>query len=167
MSSGLRRFVQRYAPRPRIYPATVEIDNEQTKAMPSTGIVLVAPQGANKVILPVYPFGWVRATQLVAYTNVHASAYFQALVGEYQVFRQIDSDGDDLLTFGSDCVVPLLPRQNQTAGVTDTLEAYENQPLRMFVSNGGSGNLTGGHVGNRLRFSILYTVCDLGNGTFV
>lgn len=150
-----------------IHQETVQINNAQTKLLPSTLFQVVAAQGANRVILPVYPPGWVIAVQSVAYGNLNANAHFELFSGnDYSVFRTVNSEAQTMLTFGADSVLPLRP-QVDTSGIVDAASAYANLPLSFTVDNGGTGNLNLGDDANSLTVCVLYSVLDLSTGTFV
>lgn len=155
---------------------TVTLTDAQIKALPTTPITLVAAPGASKVVVLDRVYGYLDSAA-GAYTNINAAAYGYI---EYAAGSLASSylTNDATLTparayfsavFGAATKnwFPLAPYE-------DTVETNEwgnlsspvlqsqsaNSLLRFTVSNGGSGNLTGGHSANTLKFVIYYSVED-------
>lgn len=152
--------------------ATVELTDAQTKALPTTGIEIVAAPGAGQVVIPVAVI-IATDTNAAAYTNIGADAFMEigtdAVSWCYPAYNE--SGGDTFLSallgvISKEYVtLNTVASQANVAGwgvVANALQRtqIDNKALRVKIT-GNSGNLTGGNVANTLRVNAIYTVIDL------
>jgi hypothetical protein len=156
-----------------IYPATVTLTNAQIKALPTTGITLVAAPSAGSRI-KVLGATLVARFTAGAYTNVNvttASLPIQASSGAWLVSPILNDSGSsqaDLTGFFgafnivADLAVPsFFP--NGTGGwtqyaLTTTVANVDGLAVQLKMDNNGSGNLTGGNAANTLKVTLYYSV---------
>ncbi len=163
--------------------AILNITNAQWKALPTTPLTLVAAPGSG---FRVKAFSATVITNfgLGAYTNLDASYLaFQVTnpAGQWITFPIVD-DATQTPTIGqmthllsasnliTDLPAPYLvvPSTgnagqqyvlvNGTNASGDTVANWDNAAVVVNIDNNGSGNLTGGNVGNTARVIFYYTV---------
>ena len=155
-----------------IQSATVTLTDAQIKALPTTGVEIVAAQGVNTIINPlnaVIVFNWA-----ADYTNIDGACqlFIQADSGNSTLDFLRQADGNvvsDFFANGSSTFINIQSNQkvaningnttvaNSPAFISD----FENQGLSIKINNGASGNLTGGNAANTLKVTVYYTVVDL------
>lgn len=164
-----------------LYIDTITLTDAQVKALPTTGITLVAAPGAGKAIL------WDTIDLFTkfsggAYTNLNAT-YSVISVGSggvnYSLNLVDDSTTTPALTtltrfLGAAArhvrLVPyieaaggggeqyILPSNADGAAGIDSTASMTNQPLVIAADNNGTGNYTGGHAANTLVAIVKYIV---------
>lgn len=157
----------------------VVLTNAQFKALPTTGITILAAPGANKVTLPVMVTVHPTTTS-GGYTNINAT--YCALTISYgaagtwaatPIFD--DSVSTPAITtfstvFGTGSpgvrFFPMICPYHDTSGeiwapqpyVADGVSNRANKALVVAIDNNGSGDLTGGHASNTVAFTVTYLV---------
>ncbi len=157
-----------------IYQATVTLTDAQIKAEPTTSITLVAAPGAGFAIEPLYALIYVNPAA-GAYTNLNAAGSLTIKFSGVGSMGVVPNDVlittgsatrlSDLLGTTTPRSVRLLPRQD-TEGVDGwgaippvvQTSLVTNAALVLTLTNGGSGNLTGGNVANSLTVLVTYLV---------
>ena len=151
-----------------VLSATVELTDAQIKALPTTGIEIVAAQGSGKIIVPV---SCTIVTNIVTdgYDNQSADIKVGIPIagsntlnsGSWVVF---DADGYGVFgSQGEKYYFNLQIGQNLDDGQTqpsDFGSNADNVALKIKVTN-ALGNLTGGNAANTLKVTVYYTVVDL------
>lgn len=162
-----------------VYSASVTLTDAQVKALPTTGVTVVAAQGAGKLILPISAV--VRHAWVADYTNIDAEAQIRIVVNggdmvhpfRQDVLSQVSSllagggpDGSIGLTHArvvalgdSDAVSPGPVIFSGGAGWYDS--DLENFACKIMASNGAAGDFTGGDGGNELTVTVNYSVIDI------
>lgn len=158
-----------------LYRATVTLTDAQIKALPTTPITIVAAPGSGLALLPLYG-GLFSKTTSGAYTNIDAAGYTEVLVGASAlILATVPNDAaitngsttrlTQLLGSTTPRYAPLVPYMDtedvdqwgpiphlvDTAAITDL-------PMTIDISNGGSGNLTGGNAANALKVVVFYAI---------
>lgn len=148
---------------------TIELTNDQIKALPTTGVQIVAAPGAGKIIYPFAALG-VFNTGASRYTNIVGAAWDivwnedRSASCPLAVDNFLDTEGISLLVFS---FPPSSPGQDGLAGVNITrghfsaLPALENSPLYIKDIFNGVTNYTGGHADNKLKLTVYYVVVEV------
>lgn len=154
-----------------------EFNDAQIKALPTTGIDVVAALGENKVALAIASL-W-KSSIVAAYTNIDANQAALSLMwgaglvpATAAVLDDATSGHVDLTlllgTIGSFLAVcPAAGSFGENWGSlvgqtynTGTVTAI-NAALKARLNNSGSGDLTGGHASNVLKVSVFYAIIDV------
>ncbi len=156
------------------------LTNAQIKALPTTGIQVVAPQGAGMVANPIAVFYRFKFSG-GAYTNINTTyadlrIQWQSPAYAYAAGYIVNDNstspglGDISSIFGNaqDRFVATAPLAGADSGYVVTsgqsivvqTSGVSNQGLYVGMDNNGSGNLTGGNAANSLTVTILYAVVD-------
>lgn len=148
--------------------ATVTLTDAQIKALPTTGIQLVAAPGANKINM-VVSANWVldltssytgvddASPQLVYDAGFYISGAFNASVplgesaGQYFGQFQIPFIADGAGNFAG---WPVTTYVGVTSGIT-------NKAIRLFDDFNSPSNYTGGNAANTLKITVYYITVDL------
>lgn len=128
-----------------------KLTDAEIKALPTTGIEIIPTYGDNKIIIPVSAHVHFKST--VAYTNLAANLIFALLRGT--------AGGNillaDMLDAGLGAAVNtdwnMIEQQ-----VMDLPADIINKALNLKLTNGASGNLTGGASTNELTVTVAYFV---------
>ncbi len=153
---------------------TITLTDAQIKALPTTPITVVAAAGASTLIQPQFAYLFAK-TSAGAYTNINAAGSLTLAVSGYGGMGFVPNDAS--ITAGSktrltDLLGSATNHQTQLSayfdtegvdgwgpvGVVQTMTSGVNQPLQVTLSNGGSGNLTGGNAANTLTVVVTYVV---------
>jgi hypothetical protein len=168
--NGVIRLQGQLAGGGSILATSVTLTDAQIKALPTTGVQLLAAQGANTMIVPL--LAWLHMTWVADYTNIAATAaiYFQyganagGLLGPFS-----ESDGgqvSNLLADSASHYAIAAPTQYLAATQTVALGQLEDDPgpvnaaLVFKATNAAAGNFTGGNVGNSLKITLPYFVAS-------
>lgn len=167
------RFLRELLSGDSVETATVELTNAQIKALPTTGIEIVAAQGPGKLIVPVITVLHVD-TAAGAYTNVSGDASsFARLWYGVNDFASLRTDrglaGFDLTSvFVNGRVTVFSPMllvgtSSPPAIVAPDIYAGSdiiNEPIVLKVNN-TDGDFTGGNAANSMQVVCNYIVVDL------
>lgn len=152
--------------------ATTTLTDAQIKALPTTGITIVAAPGAGFFLSPLFVLLTCDA-MAGAYTNINAGCSIRCRVGATVLVTQIAEAGVAFVTalIATPATVNLgfLGQYNLAAaganqtnlGRVTTRAALENVALDISASNGGSGNFTGGNAANTLKVTPYYYVVPI------
>lgn len=164
----------------RVSVASVTLTNAQIKALPTTGVQVVAAPGSGKW-LRLIGVTYSTDTAAGAYTNVnptYADIHIDLGGGTY-AGGYVATDPSvtpalatvaNMLTYAQQTVVQGLPYAEGYGGYTGVgyvstpaplRSAVENKALNVAADNSGSGNFTGGHAANSLKVTIYYAVESL------
>lgn len=154
-----------------LHPASETLNNAQIKALPTTGIEVVAAQGSDKILLPANVI--YSSTIVVAYDNLSLQSYVGIFWGDNipaaAVVLNDDTDGfaDLTVLFGLGGVgsFQAIGAGNQLlsvnagvmAAIAGASSAFANKPLKIKASN-IDGNYTEGHDDNELNVSFSYLI---------
>lgn len=129
--------------------ASVELDNEQIKALPDGNFELIAAPGANKYISVI----WASAV-------LHLEDFYTNVNGDFLEIRNGSllmgtTDGaNPFQELAGDWVMVYVPNNNPVYA-NDLI----NTPIELGFTN--TGNLAGGNAANSLKVTVYYTVVDL------
>lgn len=133
-----------------VYRKTIELNDAQIKALPTTGIQIVAAPGVGKFIKIIG--GVLRIVTTAPYDNITADETISIRPGGGHVFTV----QNNVLT-EADAISDFLSTETSTTNFTSSIE---NEPLRIFAEN-TDGNYTGGNAANTLTVTVIYAVCDV------
>src|SRR5687767_13459334 len=135
------------------------LNDAEIKAMPTAPYPEIIPApGAGKMISILKVIA--RLVTAATYTNGANTATMMLLVGDTQTtFATLPSFFDGVVDYTTD--MPPYFDTPGTSAIYDLTAAFENQPVSAFISNGGSGNFTGGNAANTLEITVYYVLVDL------
>lgn len=155
------------------WTSTTTITNAQVKTLPTSYVQLLAAPGSGKMIFPF----WVMLNKSFSggdYTNVNANGYLEFTYdGGATVLEYIPNDSGAGLTqldnflFGSNQIYFIKPQQNFISALNTGWNSsfyrlsktdVNNKSFSIGISNGVSGNLTGGATANSLEVTTYYMV---------
>lgn len=141
--------------------ATVELTDAQIKALPTTGIEVVAAPGSGKMIHVVSSV--VSANITAVYTTVvedWPNSYLQLSINS--VARMLFTQGWLATETGTGSIIGIV---DEIIGVTTTAPSFnsglDNQPLMFSSENQGSGNFDDGNAANTLTITVYYVIVDI------
>lgn len=163
---------------PSIRKSIITLTDAQIRFLPTVPIDLVAAPGASKMIVP-WSY-WLVMTMIASYTNINGTTPFfvmQYSAGGNEGSGYIGNDNTipavttftDFFAFGTGLKRYRLPSSyyddRGAAGgwglIGDfTGLASTNKILQATINNQGTGNLTGGDVGNSLKIVTYYSIED-------
>jgi hypothetical protein len=148
--------------------ATVTLTDAEIKALPTTGIEIIAAPGVGKIILPisiVISFNWV-----ADYTGIDAnSTIYSAMDGDYgsllpAISESVDGGINNLLASSESKVVvmqqPISLFLGNTNPINYSTSQLENKALILFSQNNGLP-FSGGNAANQLLVTAYYFISDL------
>lgn len=150
----------------------VTLTDAQIKALPTTGINIVAAPGAAKFIALILAYLACDST-FGNYTNIDANALIQlTIVGELvstRLRQAVNTNISNLLATSDKAIVALTHPQTETgvAGVDTAapspnyLPSLDNGALTLGCINGAAGNFTGGNAANTMKVTVFYLIADL------
>lgn len=156
--------------------ATVTLTDAQIKALPTTGVDVVAAPGAGKILIP--QFAWARVAWTADYTNIAAAAVLELrFTGGASFFCVLDNSvntavGSLLAGGGPDAVggyfgLRTRPGAAANYGIAGLYDAdVANLPLTIVGNNDGSGAFTGGNGANTMTVTVAYYVFNTATGVF-
>ena len=152
-----------------ILKATVTLNDEQIKALPTTGVEIVAAPGAGKTIKPIGLTG-VLNTAAGAYT-ADADASWIITPSDNNTYLSTLRKVASILTQASIRVFDIgFPWYTLGSGSFDTeiltedsgsLSQLENKALIIKDDWAGVSDYTGGNAANTLKVTVYYVVVDL------
>lgn len=133
-----------------IQVATIELTNDQIKALPTTSQIVIAAPGEGKAIAVLDAFLSKRewATE---YGNVDAALALNVQPYAIAFVSLLDLEVVDAL-FGH-----LLGG----SGFSSDLADFENVAVTIEADNAAAGDFTGGAPGNKLKFHVVYAIVDV------
>lgn len=139
--------------------ATVTLTDAQVKALPTTGIQIVASPGAGKHLLVVGVSLYLDWT--ADYTNIDPTAVISLNFGTTSNVaggRLIEGEGDvtRMLAPGEDALGFLV----QEYKALDADQAV-NLGLNLKATNGAAGDFTGGNAANTLKVQVWFVTVTL------
>lgn len=143
-------------PQSPVFTQTVELTDAQVKALPTTGVDLVASPGPGKMILPILLY--LRLRSSAGYSNLDISIamklqYPSPSGSSFGLLGGIDLFLGSSSNLGESSVPSL--------DIPNFLDpAASNKALQLKLNNGGSGNLTGGNATNALLAQIFYSIVN-------
>lgn len=150
--------------------ATVELTDAQIKALPSTGIEVVAAQGAGKVVVPSLIICIADFTA-GAYTSVtDASWVITDDSGSYYVSGIAAASGMLAGNVDTNIIqIPAVYLEPGSGGLTGSvvgnglvpITSLNNSPLKIADVQGGVPDYEGGNAANTLKVRVYYVVVDL------
>lgn len=151
--------------------AKVTLTNDQIKKLPTTPITIIPAPGPNKsLIVPLtlgFGFGHLLLDWTANYTNLDAqlSINFENVGAPY--VNLSSSLSQQFLAWGEDVVWQIgFSDFGGSGSGLQSMSFMNNQPVRISITNGVSGNLTGGHANNTLTISLLYNILNLVTGAY-
>jgi hypothetical protein len=164
-----------------IYQAAVTLTDAQIKALPTTGVTIVAAPGANKMIVGVAGFMWSVLGQGNEYGGINAEAnIFLALGSVITAGGLINTAAGggrtDVSTFLTDpggwASLVFGTTLNIASSQLGTFAAAEselpiNLPLTLKGYDDVAGAWTGGDVANTLTVSVTYLIFNTTTRLFV
>lgn len=149
--------------------ATVELTDAQIKALPTTGIQIVAAPGENKLLLPVAAY--IRGVTAAggAYTNIGDIGW--NLIWEDGVFATSPLQPSFVGGENTDMIQQFLIPNTYVSGVATfsglafTGDAFDstniiNKPL-VLKDSWNTGDYTAGNAANTLKVTVYYIIVDL------
>lgn len=147
-----------------MFSASVILNNDQIKALPTTPVTLVPAPGAGKVIQ------LISAVWICNFQAPYGNFATEVCTGQMSVNnRSVSSiyDENQNGALGSTGTPYLMFSQYQLADGVQTLTCWpddasglENKPLTMYFLNNDS-NFTGGDPANTIKVDVYYVVVDL------
>lgn len=137
-----------------VFGVTKILTDAQIKALPTTPVQILAPQGANKIAWVIGAF--VNFKPVSPYSNFDFSVSLKVGPPSPADIWQNCSNAD--LILGSS--VAFDKQMGTNVGQGSANSDVVNKATEIRADNGGSGNFTGGNAGNSLAVTILYTVID-------
>lgn len=162
--------------------AETTLTDAQIKALPTTGITLVAAPGAGIMVLPTHAVLIPSGFGANPYTNINASGYGGIVWGTggnligSQAMDYLPNDAGNSLALltdflnGDDIWILTTAKYGTEASLDGWGTTYHkpgdvavasNLPLQIGISNSGGGNLTGGNAANTLKIRIVYSLINL------
>jgi hypothetical protein len=150
-----------------IQSATVTLTDAQIKALPTTGVEIVAAPGVGKYILPIRMI-WDLDNTNGAYTNLDSgvcTSYDAVGSGSFLQRYNENSEGvfADPLIWNFQFIQASSVVATQTKPLLNITELISNQPFEIGFLNGNPsvGNFTGGNEDNTLKVQLWYIIVDL------
>ncbi len=164
-----------------LHQATVTLTDAQIKALPTTGVQIVAAPGPNKMIVPA-GFLWLYLHWADDYTNIGDASHLDLFYGTSKasalggLFESVGSEVSNLLADGADhpAYLTMRPRVDIVSGIVSSRGQFADDPgmtnaaMTIKASNSGShtGDFTGGAAGNSLVVSLPYYIFNTSSGVF-
>ena len=146
-------------------------------AMSLDVIELLPPPGAGKVIIaPACAAlgGIVMRSRITAnYTNVDPTVYMRIYLGDYNYNGPLGGVVTEVMNgllknsvTGGQLFQGSLTMQEDAGICHAGILNFENLGVKLWITNGSAGALTGGHVNHKLTVNMLYRIYNLTTGLF-
>jgi hypothetical protein len=139
---------------------SVTLNNNQIKTLPVSGFDLVSEVNSNKVVIPSFAVILTDFRNGI-YTNIDNLAGGTFLRYNNSVLTLITAPADNMWLFEDDSDVGFTLLQFYPADAVRYKADFAGKYLQLFVLNGSSGNLTGGHAANTLKLTVYYSEIEL------
>ena len=147
------------------------LTNAQVKALPTTPVQLIPPQGTDRAIVAI--IGTLELVWVADYTNLDADSrlFFESSNFFSQLIPAFETHGSGMSAIFAAgiptySVAPAYTNQDGAKNLIQNsgyaLNQVSNLGMILYIDNQAAGNLTGGDPGNSLIVTVFYNVVKLG-----